>query len=453
MEACEAMPVYSSCRWSPGQWMLAGLGTCLLVVWLLWWADALANNRLRGQRSSWLPIATLRSIDFYPNYYGGRAWIKGGNPYVDQKVPNDHPYGLTYGGYPPPCIWQFGWCAWMKLARAKNVWLLVSVAILAAATAACLRVRRDLNLWRPPWPFALACVLFCSPVVFELERGQCNVLVLLHLLLAVFALRRQGWLADACVGVLTALAFWTKIYPLVLIAALLPLRRWRALACAVVAVVLMALADLPGLEAAQRNMEALSPPHRPLITGIFYQFQHSLGAWWTFLWRDTPWERLGQVPELLSATCLLLPLIGMVSLAVFRLPAAARQRVTLPFFLWLTGVATFTSPMAYDYCLFFLPFAILAAWDWRDSLAATALMIASLVWLQPLANPVPPLLFMGLKLATVGGLTLSLRARCRELSPAYVSRSNRTYTSHGTHSGFDTIPESDKSAQTSPIPA
>src|SRR5207245_2250057 len=104
-----------------------------------------------------------------------------------------------------------------------------------------------------------------------------------------------------------ALAFWTKIYPIMLILGLLPLRRWRAFGCAVMAAAAMALVDLPGLAASQRNMEILSAPHRPAVTGYFHPFQHSLGAWWTLLWRDTPWPFLGQAPELLSAACLLLP--------------------------------------------------------------------------------------------------------------------------------------------------
>ena len=282
--------------------------------------------------------------------------------------------------------------------------------LMVVAAIVTLRVRRNLNLWLPPWPFALACVLFSSPVVFELERGQSNVLVLLHLLLAVVALRRRDWLGDAGGRFTDRAGFLDQNLSVdspLRSAALAALARWLR----VVFAVLMAAADLPGLSAFQRNLAETSPIHRPLVNGSYAHWQHALGAWWTLLWRDTAWQRVGRLPDLLSASCLLLPIIGVVSLTMFRLSAAARQRLTLPYFLWLTGVGTFLSPMAYDYCLCFLPLAVLAVWDRRDPVVVTLLMGVSMLWLQPLSIPVAPLLFMGFKLALVGALTLSLLTR------------------------------------------
>src|SRR5262249_33168891 len=175
----------------------------------------------------------------------------GGQPYATKQplARSSLPYL-----YPPACLWQFAWCGLpLGPRQAKATWLAVAGIIVALAVFAALRGRRDLGLWLPPWPFALALVLCSSPVLFALERANCNVLVLLHLLLGIVALRRRSLAGDAAAGLLLGLAFWTKIYPLLLIGGLLPLRRWRAFACAVAATGLMAVLDLQGLAGFLRN--------------------------------------------------------------------------------------------------------------------------------------------------------------------------------------------------------
>src|SRR6478609_8890021 len=116
-----------------GRTAAALLGVVLLAAWLVWWGDAIHGNRLRGEDLSWLPIERVRGIDFYPNYFSGRAWAEGRDPYAELGGRSDHPRGCSVNCYPPPCVWHFGWCAFTNLRRAKTVWLLASAAVIVAA--------------------------------------------------------------------------------------------------------------------------------------------------------------------------------------------------------------------------------------------------------------------------------------------------------------------------------
>jgi len=394
---------------------LAILGIVLLAAWLVWWAASVRMNRLRAGRFSWLPVCDTLGIDFYTNYWCARSWLAGADPYrTVYKAPVYTPYN-----YPPACLWHFAWCGLFPEPRqALGVWLAAAASIIVWAAVTALGVRQDLRLYLAPWPLAIALVLFSSPVVLELERANCNVLVLLHLLLAVIALRRHSFLGDGMAGVLLGVAFWIKIYPCLVIAGLLPLCRRRAFVCASVAILVVAALDLHGLQEFRGNLATVAPMHSPGVHGTYSTYAHPLGAWWKLLWRGTGWDQLGKLPELLSASCLLLPLVGWVSLAVFRLPAHARMRIVFPYFLWLAGTGTFFSPMAYDYNLLFLPLTGLAAWDRRDPLLVPLLMGSALLWLQPLYLPLNPFLMTGFKLACVVALAVSLHTRCRELTQA-----------------------------------
>jgi hypothetical protein len=396
-----------------GRTGMATLGIVLLATWLVWGAASVRMNRLRAGRFSWLPVWNTLGIDFYCNYWCARSWLSGADPY---RTVYEAPVYLPYS-YPPACLWHFAWCGLFTEPRpALAAWLAAAAGIIVWAALTGLRVRQDLRLYLPPWPLAVALVLFSSPVVFELERGNCNVLVLLHLLLAAVALRRNSFLADALAGLLLGVAFWIKIYPLLVIAGLLPLWRRRAFVCASVAVVLVAAVDVHGLQGFRRNVAVVAPLLSPGVHGTYSTYAHPLGAWWKLLWRGTGWDQLGRFPELLSASCLLLPLVGWVSLAVFRLPAQARMRMVFPYFLWLAGAGTFFSPQAFDYNLLFLPLAALAAWDRRDPLLVSLLMGSALLWLQPFGLPFDPFLMMGFKLACVLALAVSLHTRCVELA-------------------------------------
>jgi hypothetical protein len=226
----------------------------------------------------------------------------------------------------------------------------------------------------------------------ELERGNCNVLVLGLVLAAAFLLGRRGWAADLSAGLLLAVATWVKVYPAVLFLGLLALRRWRAMAASGVACVAIGLLSgrkVGEFVASNRHILPYYMQRGAVLHG------HSLPSFWKALWTDTP---LAAVPGQLAALALIAPPVLWVSLHLFRDPRGERAR--LPFLLFLLAAATFVLPVAYDYSLIFLPPAALAVWDRRDPLALQLLFGALLLWWQPFALPaVSPLALFAAKLA------------------------------------------------------
>src|SRR5439155_2943246 len=77
----------------------------------------------------------------------------------------------------------------------------------------------------------LAALLCSTPLFYAMERGNYDLLVLLLVLPAVWALRSQAWWRNGLAGSCLALAAWIKIYPAILLLGLLPLRRLRAFWC------------------------------------------------------------------------------------------------------------------------------------------------------------------------------------------------------------------------------
>src|SRR5262249_1815210 len=138
------------------------------------------------------------------------------------------------------------WCRFVGPRQAIVIWSAVVIALGCLGVVAAWRTRRRLDLWDVPLPFLLAALLCSWPMTFELERGNCDVLVLLLLVVAAALLRRPaGWL-DVLAGAGLALATWIKVYPGLLFLGLVALRRGRAAAGFAVAFVALGVADLPG---------------------------------------------------------------------------------------------------------------------------------------------------------------------------------------------------------------
>jgi hypothetical protein len=123
-------------------------------------------------------------------------------------------------------------------AAARVAWMAVTVALtLAVEALLSARLRA-----RTPWAPALAIVALVSPLVYELQRAQTNVLVLALVLLA-FRLEdagRPGW-----AGAVLAGAIALKVTPVILVLDWALRRRGRAVAG--VALGLLAIAALPAL--------------------------------------------------------------------------------------------------------------------------------------------------------------------------------------------------------------
>jgi hypothetical protein len=193
-----------------------------------------------------LPGAPDLSSDFYRYLWDGRVFHAGVNPYAyppvalpleplrydDLHAHLNRPYALGY--YPPVAQWVF---AAVAALRPDAVGLKLAFIAFEAAGAAVLL----LLLRRSGRPLSQALVYLWNPlIVIELTRGgHSDALMLPFLLLAVY-FRMAGRMAPA--GAAIGLAALTRLYPIVLLAALarrarpgergiLGLEPWLPVAC------------------------------------------------------------------------------------------------------------------------------------------------------------------------------------------------------------------------------
>jgi hypothetical protein len=204
-----------------------------------------------------------------------------------------------------------------------------------------------------------------------------------------------------------------KVYPALLVFGLIPLKKYRAFTCAIVAcaaVGIFRFADLPNFNA---NVKHLVAHYSPLALGGLASDTHSLSGTWKFLW----WEggRLGwllQMPPVLGAFCIIMPGVLWVSYRMYR--SANRSELVYPYFLWLAAAATFLPEVANDYNLVFLILGAIAVWDRRDPVIVHLGMALMLLWAQPIAVTIGPRLLLGFKVASLAAVGLSLLTRIRE---------------------------------------
>jgi hypothetical protein len=388
-----------------GQRLCNGLGYLALAGWLAFWLSSYSNFRLQLGGLIWLPPLQYLGFDFEHNYLAARAWVAGLNPYVWN-------FGDARGlyVYPPQVLPLFAWTALVADFRlAAAIWAFVVAVCCAWGVVQIQLLRRAEGLTEVPLAMMLAVVLWSAPVVFAMERGNFDALVLACLLAALLGMGRFSRatgtsIAAACL----ALAAVIKIYPLTIIAALLAMRRYLltvlTAACIVILWALFA-DDLPrwlGMMNAvggQRVRPILdiwqwlrgeieTIPPRP--ANSFYwaprdlQFLgalHSPGDWWPALWLRLEAGAIARWPALLVNAVTLGPVTVWGLWRIFRARDVAR--ISLPVLLWVVTVATYWMTLSYDYNLIFLPLLIAALWDRREPALLQALLVVSVLWWLP----------------------------------------------------------------------
>ncbi len=73
----------------------------------------------------------------------------------------------------------------------------------------------------------MAVILYSTPVLFALERANYDLLIIPLVVGAVVLMRRKTETADVIAAFLLAVAIWAKLYPGLLVLAILALQRWR----------------------------------------------------------------------------------------------------------------------------------------------------------------------------------------------------------------------------------
>lgn len=353
---------------------VAGIG--LLVGWGLWWSSSMQRDKLRAGRFMWFPPYTFLGIDFLHNYYAANHWLRGGDPYEGLfGAPIEAKYC-----YPPVVLPLFAWCGVVSPLAAVRIWMAALAVCAGVGALASWRTRQRLGLWDVPLPFVIGAVLCATPVVFAIERGNYDLLIVPLLVAGAWSLRRRSWAGDALAGCCVALACWLKIYPAMLLFGLLALGRYRALAFAVAAVVLVGVADLPHTLAFMHNVGELARNESPAAHGVVGHADHSVTGSWVLFWARTRLARLGAIPGPVVWAAVALPVALVLGLRIRRSPEPA---LLYPYFAWLTAAGTFLPGVSNDYNLVFLPLAALALWDRRDAVWVHGLMALTLLWWQP----------------------------------------------------------------------
>ncbi len=403
----ETIAVPEESKFQSTRFILLFAGVLLLALWAVIWAISLSKNHLVIGKYTQIPCWPNLSCDFDINYCAARTWLAGGDPY--QSVIK----GLAFRyDHPPLVLVLFSWCFLIPHPIAIILWFSVQTAVFAFAVLACRRSRQELNLFNVPLPLLLAAVLFSFPVLFEMERGNWNILVLLFLLLTVTALRGRSLFCDILAGVCAGVAAWIKVYPALFLIGFLALRRWRAASFFAVAVILIGLANIRGVMEFAANIKESARTSTPDYEGGFIAWSHTVSGSWALFCRINRLSLLERLPGTAGWGVLVFPLVVWVSYWIARVPNPSR--LIYPYFLWLIASATYLPPIANDYSLFFLPLAALAVWDRRDKVYVHVLMAFMLMWWQPIWPPVSSKFLFYSKLVGLGSVALILVIRAWE---------------------------------------
>lgn len=410
--------------------VLCGL---LLAGWAAWWGVNLAHARLVHPGRFGFEEAGWLGGDFSHNDLAARKLVAGENPY---RVELGGEWGTGRYSYPPVVLALFLWCPPFPRAVTTAAWIAFTGAALALAAVLAWRHRARLGLGRLPLLPCLVWLLFSLPVLFEMERGQYDVLVLLLVWLGWWlAARSDALKSELAAALCLATAVWIKVYPAPLLLGLAAGRRYRllvltvAVGAAIGVVPWRATRDF--VEAAPATMQAQRASHfrsvRLLAEGrwgeltpdnttwkhAFRGAQHSLSDYLPGLCQDLGLTRFARVPGLVQAALVAAPLLLWVCLLQYR---RGDDDTLLPVLLWLVVLGTFLMPMSWDYNLCLLPvLAIMlyearAPWWQQAGLAAfTLYLFPWRVEVRALAHLLFVMKFLGL-LAVTGLLARRLAA-------------------------------------------
>lgn len=417
METLTPASVISTRKIPPGRGTTAlhFVSLAFLVIWCVWWALSIERGELAGVRRGWM----LRC--FTPETFGGdfiwhvdsptRLWLSGENPY-DAKGDGDILL------YPPLVLRAFAWVELLNSHRGRAIWM----AALALMTAvSCRRVWNDRKrLGLEEWPFStvLAAMLFSTPVVFAMERGQFDLVTAPLVLAGLALIRHESRIGQWMAGAVMAVAPLLKVYPGILGAGLLGLRRGRVLAGFVIAGLAVSVALRDETRQFLGNIDLHSGKARAFLQWdqgtLVHPWNHSIPDNWQRVWRDTPLRFLSRIPGHLAAAVILGTLLVAVSRRVSQ--CAERDVLAFPYLMWIVAVGAFVPPMANSYNLMFLPLAAIAVCSRRDPLPCRLLFWGSLVWLVPVELPVEGRWLFLMKIGTLAAVGWSLVQRANELT-------------------------------------
>jgi hypothetical protein len=399
-------------RW--GHLVATLLALALIGAWVGLWKKSMRRDTMAYGQLTWIPALPFLAGDFKVHIdHVARLQAAGLDPY---HRPEDWICGLY--PYPPMMGRMYFWVKYFDTSTAAYVWQGVSALILAAGALAAWRTRRKLGIAPIPLAVMVVGVLYNTPSLFVVERGQVDPLLIPPMILAAWLLGRRKAFAELAAGGLLGATAWLKYYPGLTLIVLIALGRRKATAAFLWVAALIGVVDFDGFRESVLNGSKV----KTVMSGpapYIHAMHHSIVQSWPLLWFVKKLPPLQQIPGVVVAAVLLLPAILLVCRKVAR--ASDPSPLILPLFLWLTAVATFGLPYANDYNLITLPIAALAVWDRRDRLYVHDALGLSLIWSQPFWLPVPGEVLLLFKLGAVYAVGACLVARASGVSPTVES--------------------------------
>lgn len=403
-------------------------GIVLLLIWFVWWGLNFTTTipiMLFGEYS-WLPVWPYLGLDFLHNYIGSRSLMAGNDPY---KVFHGDPFYNMYT-YPPITLLPYLWCHFfpptmtylLEMRTRPSVEILYPTGAVLAYTIIMTaifmwsadfsrRVRIQLGITPLPYAFVAAALLFSTPTLFELERGNCNVISLLFLCVGFWVMHRNGHKWDSLAGLAFAISIWIKLFPAIIVLSLLTCRRYRLIVWMSVWFVIIGLVDYQHTLIFIRYTMGVTASYKaPLVPSL-----HPMLVLWPMLWDKGPFEFMKQISPYIATLTAVIPFCLLISYRVWKLPRAQAEKLMIPLSFLLIAAGTYIPRISNDYNYFFYILAALALWDKRDPFWVHMIMGLVLLYWQPFALYFSPTAIFWIKLAGVYAMGYSLIVRAREL--------------------------------------
>lgn len=311
--------------------------------------------------------------DFHALYRGAARLLYRTLPLYNLTAITANPFGNTYTA-PPSLAPLLLPLAAQPLGQALAAWRIISLLLLIPIGGLLLAAYR---LPLRSWPAAgLLLTLTIAPVVSMLGDGQIDILLLLLLTAALWALRAGR---DSLVGVCFGIASALNPFIFFMLGFILVQRRWRALATALAALIIIVLATLAivGRDAILTYIGAVLPTIGLSTSWIENQ---SLGGLINRLFQT---DRIAAQPGLGGNIQTIIYGLGLaVLLLTGWLTRAGRIRADLAFGLWIVALllALPTSWIHYQ-VLLIVPFFQAFMLAYEEELHWPAVACYTLAWM------------------------------------------------------------------------
>ncbi|HEU5117081.1 MAG TPA: glycosyltransferase 87 family protein, partial [Isosphaeraceae bacterium] len=153
------------------------LAVVLIGFWTYSLVRSVVDNRLYLGAWTWTFANPTLSDDFHYHIDHTARVLAAG-----QTIESETDIFCQQFPYPLMIPRLFCWVAWMSPQTAITVWTGALAAIFLISTWAVFRTRQRLKLTRVSPLWLLVLILYATPVLSAIERGQCDPLTLLFLI-------------------------------------------------------------------------------------------------------------------------------------------------------------------------------------------------------------------------------------------------------------------------------